>query len=137
MAMRPGANQATGVSQPVALELFHEDIMDAVRGIVSVLGGAKKAGPLLFPDLLDDAAARRLLDCLNPDRQHQLTITQFVLLLKKGRDAGFHGAMHYLTDEVGYTRPSPIDPDDQRAELQRQFVAGVAQLAEMAKRLQR
>jgi hypothetical protein len=117
--------------------LFHEDFNAALSGLVAALGGAKAVGSRLYPDLAPEAAARRLLDALNPDRAQQLAPSQLLTLLRWGREAGYHGAMHFVTDEAGYTRPSPLDPEDTKAELQRQFVAGVAQLEQLAKKLKR
>src|SRR3981189_862641 len=97
--------------------LFHEDINSALQGLVAAMGGAKVVGSKLYPDLTTDGAARRLLDAVNADRAQQLSQTQFLTLLKWGREAGHHGVMEYLADEAGYTRPSPRDPEDQKAEL--------------------
>jgi hypothetical protein len=117
--------------------LFHEDINDALKGLVSALGGAKAVGARLFPDRSVDGARARLLDALNPDRDQQLSQTQFLTLLKWGREAGYHGVMEYLADEAGYTRPSPRDPEDQKAELQRQFIEAVKLSEQIARRLQK
>lgn len=134
MAVRIAAKD----SQPVAqAELFHEDLYGAVRSLVATLGGAKVIGARLFPDLTPDAAARRLLDCLNTDRPHQFTLTQLLALLRWGREAGHHDAMNYLADEAGYDRPNPIHPEDARAELQRQFIDAVNRAEQLGKRLQR
>lgn len=117
--------------------LFHEDINSALQGLVSNLGGAKVVGSRLYPDLAPDTAARRLLDALNPDRVQQLSQTQFLTLLRWGREAGCHGVMEYVADEAGYTRPSPRDPEDQKAELQREFIAAVKLSEQIARRLQK
>lgn len=117
--------------------LFHEDINSALQGLVSAMGGAKVVGSKLYPDLPTDSAARRLLDAINPDRAQQLSQTQFLTLLKWGREAGYHGVMEYLADEAGYTRPSPRDPEDQKAELQRQFIEAVKLSEQIARRLQK
>jgi hypothetical protein len=117
--------------------LFHEDINSALNGLVAALGGAKAVGSKLYPDLSMDSAARRLLDALNSNRDQQLSQTQFLTLLKWGREAGHHGVMEYLADEAGYTRPSPRDPEDQKAELQRQFIEAVKLSEQIARRLQK
>jgi hypothetical protein len=117
--------------------LFHEDINSALQGLVSAMGGAKVVGTKLYPDLPIDSAARRLLDAINPDRAQQLSQTQFLTLLKWGREAGYHGVMEYLAEEAGYTRPSPRDPEDQKAELQRQFIEAVKLSEQIARRLQK
>ena len=112
--------------------LFFEDINSAIAGLVSALGGAKAVGSRLYPDLMPEAAARRLNDSLNPDRAQQLSQTQFVTLLKWGREAGFHGCIEFLVDEAGYTRPSPRCPEDERAQLQRDFVDAVNRAERLA-----
>jgi hypothetical protein len=117
--------------------LFHEDINSALQGLVAALGGAKAVGSKLYPDLPTDGAARRLLDAINVDRAQQLSQTQFVTLLKWGREGGHHGVMEYLADEAGYTRPSPRDPEDQKAELMRQFIEAVKVSEQIARRLQK
>lgn len=126
----------TSSSAVVQTELFHEDFYEALRGLVSALGGAKFVGTRLFADLPPDAAARRLFDCLNIDRPQNFTPTQVLMLLKMGRETAQHGAMNFLAEECGYARPSPVEPDTIRAELQRQFNAKVTELGLLAKRLE-
>lgn len=117
--------------------LFHEDINEALKGLVAALGGAKIVGTRLFPDLTVDGARARLLDALNPDRAQQLSQTQFLTLLKWGREAGHHGVMEYVADEAGYTRPSPRSPEEERADLQRQVIDMGKALEQIARRLQK
>lgn len=117
--------------------LFHEDINSALQGLVAALGGAKAVGSRLYPDLPTDGAARRLLDAINPDRAQQLSQTQFLTLLRWGREAGHHGVMEYLADEAGYTRPSPRSPEEERADLQREFIESVARLEAIRRKLQK
>ncbi len=125
-------------SQPFAqLKLVHEDITDLARSLVAAMGGAKVVGPRLYPQKAPEAAARYLLDCLNPDRDHDVGLEGFVTLMRWAREQGIHLGMHWLADELGYARPAPIDPEDARAEAQRQFAASVAQLVPLAKRLKR
>lgn len=101
------------------LTLVHEDAVDVVRSLVAALGGAKVIGPRLFPHKPAEAAARYLLDCLNPHRDHDIGVEGFVILLKWAREAGVHLGTHWLCDELGYTRPQPIEPEDQAAEILR------------------
>lgn len=117
--------------------LFHEDINAALQGLVAALGGAKSIGARLYPDLSPDAAARRLLDSINPDRAQQLSQTQFLTLLKWGREAGHHGVMEYMAEEAGYTKPLPRSPEEERADLQRQVIEMGARLEQIARRLQK
>jgi hypothetical protein len=117
--------------------LFYEDVNSALQGLVAAMGGSKVVGSKLFPDLSVDAAARRLLDAINPDRAQQLSQTQFLTLLRWGRESGYHGVMEFIADEVGYTRPSPRSPEEERADLQRQVIEMGKTLELIARKLQK
>lgn len=117
--------------------LFLEDAYDALKSIVQVAGGAKVVGPLIFPEKSTDAARTALLDALNPDRAQKLCFEQTLLLFKIGREAGYHGAKHWLDGELGYAPTSPIDPDDQVAELARVIGTASEQLRRATEALDR
>lgn len=101
------------------LNLVHEDIFEALKSLVAAMGGAKKVGPRLYPQKTESAARQQLHDCLNTDRDHELGVQRLFTLLKWGREAGAHIALYWLCDELGYTRPQPIEPEDQAAEILR------------------
>lgn len=52
--------------------LNYDDELEAAKDAVKYLGGPKKVGELLFPEKQPDAAARYLLDALNPARAERL-----------------------------------------------------------------
>jgi hypothetical protein len=81
---------------------------------VQALGGFKKVGPRLWPELPADEAAHRLRHCLNAERREKLSPHQVLLLLRWGREAEFHGAKYFLDDDAGYTRSSPKDPREEK-----------------------
>ena len=128
---RTSRTEAEGqVSMP-----FFECPEDALKAVVQRLGGAKAVGAQLFPDKAPDAAARTLLDCLNPDRAEKLTLSQVLLILRMAHDAGLHEAMEYIAGEAGY-EARPIRLDEQVDALTqviesttRRFEAAVKQLA--------
>jgi hypothetical protein len=97
--------------------LFFEDIWDAQKYLVGLLGGAKVIGPKLWPQKSAEAAANALRDALNPNRAEKLDMEQFMLLLRFGREAGHHDLMEYMAADLSYTQPVPIDPEDQAAAL--------------------
>lgn len=139
MALRRDATKSQADAQ---LQLVHEDVNDLAKALVAALGGTKVVGPLLFPQKSADNAARYLADCLNPNRDHDMGIERFLLLLKMAREGregkgGIHFGIEWIADELGYSRPMPIEPEDARAALQRQFLAGVEDLKQLAKRLER
>jgi hypothetical protein len=125
-------------SQPFAqLNLVHEDITDVAHSLVAALGGAKIVGPRLFPKKTPEAAARILLDCLNPNRDHDIGAEGLVTLLRWAREQGVHLGFAWLCEELSYASPQPIEPEDVRAELQQRFLTGVEELKQLAKRLER
>jgi hypothetical protein len=119
------------------LGLMHETINDALREVVQSAGGFKVVAVRLWPDMPPDHAAGKLRDCVNSDRREHLTPGQVCLLLKIGRDAGCHAAMHFMARYAGYADPQPIEPEDERAALQREYVEAAKSMARMAERIER
>lgn len=120
-----------------APSLFHDSVEDALREVIQALGGAKKVGASLKPDKPVDEAARWVLDSLNIDRRERFDPSQVVWLLREGRRIGCHAAANFLMRESGYADPSPIEPEDERARLEREFIAAVKVMSGMADRLAR
>lgn len=116
--------------------LFFEDVNDALREAVTMLGGAKKVGPRFWPEKTVEQAHSLLLACLNADRKERLAPEQVVLLLKWARAAGYHGAMNHICSETGY-RAEPLNPEDEAAKLQREYIEAVQASKHIADRLER
>lgn len=112
-----------------------EDINDALQAAVKALGGYKKVGPMLWPEL-GETAGNRLRDCLNAGRREKLSPEQVLLLLRKAREAGYHAAMHFVAFDTGY-RAQPVDPQSQEAELQERFITAVEHLQGIQAQMQR
>lgn len=117
--------------------LFHEDIWQALRDCVGALGGAKVVGDKLRPEMGPEKSARWLLDCLNPDKADKLSVEQLLLILAEARKANCHVAAHYIAQATGYAAPQPIEPEDERAALQRLFVESVRAQSELVRRMER
>lgn len=85
---------------------FYEGPEDALRAAVQALGGAKKVGPLLWPDKGVDNASRLLLDCINTSRAEKLELTQIMRIFALAKESGCHGPFAWFAGEVGYdTKP--------------------------------
>lgn len=97
--------------------LFVESIYDALKAIVGALGGPKTVGARLWPKKSVDDARKRVLDCLNPDRDEKFDPEEVVLLFRWGREVNFHVAKHWLDAETGYECSKPIDPVDAEARV--------------------
>ena len=117
--------------------LFYESLADALRAVVQALGGTKAAGCRLWPEKTPESAHRTLLDCLNEARPEKLSPEQVLYLLAAGRKVGCHAAMNYLAREAGYSDPAPIEPEDQRARLQREFIEAQKAMQALAGRMER
>jgi hypothetical protein len=122
------------VSQP---PLFVESITDALREVVRACGGAKVVGCKLWPEKAPDAAARTLADCLNDARAEKLSPDQVLLLARMGRERGCHAVLAFFAAECGYAQPVPIEPEDERAALQREYIEATKVLAHLAARIDR
>lgn len=117
------------------MSLVHETINDALREVIQAAGGFKAVGHLLWRDLPVDHAASRLRDCLNADRREHLTPSQVALLLRLGREVGCHAAAVFLMRDAGYSDPVPVEPEDEKARLQREFIEATKTLNRMAERI--
>ena len=117
--------------------LFHESVTDALRELVAALGGTKAVGARMRPELPADHAGRWLNDCLNESRREHLTPEQLLWLLAEGRRTGHHGVITWITSEVGYSSPEPIEPEDTRAQLQREYIEAARAMANLVERIER
>jgi hypothetical protein len=115
--------------------LFYESFEDAAKQVIASLGGPKAVGQKLWPAKTADAARTRLLDCLNPDRADKLDASEILTLARWGRDVGCHAIIDFLSAEAGYTKPSPIAPQDEQAELQRRFIESAGEMRRILSRL--
>lgn len=106
-----------------------ESFNDALIQCVKALGHSKSVGVMLWPALGMDAAQRKLLNCLNPERQEKLGPDEVVHLMRLARGRGCHAGMQFLAAHLGYAEPVPVEPKDEADELRRQVL-------EMGKALQ-
>ncbi len=115
------------------------DLDDAISGAVVALGGWKKVGCLLRPELgaKPDLAAQWMRDCLNTEKRERLNPHQVLHLLKLAREAGYHAAKHWLDSELGYEQGRPLNPADEQAKLQRDFIAAVQAAKHLGDRLEK
>lgn len=119
------------------MQLLHESITDALRECVHALGGAKVVGAALKPELAADAAGQWVRDCLNPERRERFTPDQVLWLLREARKANCHAGMAFLAQQCGYADPVPVEPEDERAALMRQFVAAQQSIQQLVTRMER
>lgn len=102
---------------------MYESMNDALIECVKACGGSKLVGVALWPAKGVEAAQRHLLACMNPERSEKLAIEEVVHLLRLARNAGCHAGMQYLSAELSYAEPQPVQPRDEADELRRQVLA--------------
>jgi hypothetical protein len=118
---------------------FYESPEDAMRAAVQSLGGTKRVGAMLWPDLSPENAGRRMNDCLSDKRAERLQLSQVMRVLAWAKDAGFHGPMTWICGEVGYeARPvAHAEEVDRVAQVVEQSTKTLAAALVTLERLQR
>lgn len=117
--------------------LFHETLADALRECISACGGMKAVGSRMWPEKDPEHAGRLLADCLNDAKREKLSPEQMLLLLRLARERGCHAGLTFIARELGYAEPVPIEPEDERAKLQREYVEAARHMARLAERIER
>lgn len=117
--------------------LFHESLADALRECIVSCGGMKAVGTLLWPEKEADTAGRRLSDCLNDSKPEKLAPEQVLLILRLAREKGCHAGMVYIARDLGYADPQPIEPEDEKAKLQREYIEAARSMSKLAQRIER
>jgi len=116
---------------------LNESINDALVECVKACGGSGQVGPKLWPEKPPQAAQRLLLDCLSEDRPAKLSPEQIMFVLRLARDRGCHVGVEFICSDLGYSQPSPIEPEDERAKLQREYIEAARLMAKLAERIER
>lgn len=115
--------------------LWHDSLYDAVRAAVDAIGGPKKVGALLWPAKPLAEAQRRLLHCLDPERDHKLSLDEFELIFVEARKADCHTIAQYLAGH-GY-KVEPTNPRDEHDQLMHEYIAAVNRMEQLTKQMQR
>lgn len=118
-------------------ELPAEDINDALRDVVRAMGGNKRVGADMRPELSADAAGKWLANCLDLTRPEKLDANQIIYILKRGCMAGEHAAMHYIAAAAGYEPSKPVIPEDEVFLLQKEIQIASAGMADLMSRFER
>ena len=119
------------------IPLFVEDYLDAIRATVQALGGFKRMGSEMRPDLAVEAAGRWLSDCCSTDRREKLDLTQVAWIRRRARQANVHILATFEMRDAGYADPLPVEPEDERAALQREFIQQTKNMEALVQRITR
>ena len=117
--------------------LFYESYESAIADTITALGGNKIVGSALWPAMLADEAGKKLADCLNLKKREKLDLGELRLIRHLAREKGIHILMTYENRDAGYGDPLPITPEDEAAQLQREYIAAVKSLQVITTRMDR
>jgi len=84
-----------------------------------------------------DDAGRKLSACLNTDKREKLDLCKLRLIRREARKLGVHILASYEMRDAGYTEPQPINPEDEAAQLQREYIAAVKAMSLIQSRMDR
>ena len=118
-------------------QLFYDSYEDAIRDTVTAIGGLKRVGSMLWPAVPADDAGRKLAACLNSDKREKLDLGELQLIRRAARQLGVHILASYENRDAGYSDPLPVAPEDEAAQLQREFIAAVKGLEVLQNRMAR
>lgn len=117
--------------------MLPESLNDALIECVKTCGGSKVVGLALWPAKGVEAAQRQLLACLNSERNEKLGPDELLHVLRMARERGCHAGVAFIAASLGYAEPVPIEPEDERAKLQREFIEASKHMARLADRIER
>jgi len=117
--------------------LFYERIEEALAAVINECGGRKRFASDIWPNKPQRDAHNLLDACLNPERREKFAPHDLMYILKRGREAQCHVAMQFMCEEMGYSRPVPINPEDEKVKLQRQIIEAAQTLKTSLDRLER
>lgn len=122
---------------PTQPSLFYDSYEDAVRDTALALGGLKSVGVSLWPAMPADEAGRKLAACLDGAKREKLSLGELALIRREARKQGVHILATYEMRDAGYADPLPIAPEDEAAQLQREYIAAVKAMGELQARISR
>lgn len=102
---------------------------------VKAAGGSKVVGSQLWPEKPVADAQKLLLACLNDDRPEKLSPDQAYFIEKLAKKAGSHIAIEFRARDMSYSIPTPIEPDDQKAVLMREFIEAQKHISALAEKI--
>ena len=117
--------------------LFCESIEEAILEVARFCGGRKALAAEMWPSLPVREAHNRFDACCNPERREQSHPADLLYIARRGRAAGCHSLILFLARESGYADPQPVEPEDERARLQRDYIEAVKALDRIASRMER
>lgn len=120
------------------IPMFFEDIHEAISTDVAALGGKKAVGSMLWGESqTPDKAGEKLSNCLNSEHRQKLSLNEMLVIQREARKIGSYATAHFIASETGFTQPQPIEPEDEKAKLQTQFIQAIKAAEQLSKKMER
>ena len=110
-------------------QLFIESEESAIEALAQRIGGLKKLGSLMYPDLLADDAHKLLLNKINPKNRAVFSSADSSTAKCIGAQFDCHIYKWWCDDHEGYQRSQPTEPKDSDRELVERMEAAAAVMA--------
>lgn len=127
--------------------LIVEDVYEAMRMAARAIAAfheptkakawAKVVGHMLWPSKDPDDCGRYLANCLDKDRPEKLDPEQYLWLKLEAKRAGCHILHAFDCDQTEYQRSNPVEPKDEIADLQTQYINSVRLQQQIAERMEK
>lgn len=115
--------------------LFYDSAMHAVECAITASGRPfKEVAAHIWPTKKPDTAYARLKSCLNDDKDEKLSFEEIIEIC---RFCNRFDPLFFFADECSHSRPEPRAPEDEKAELQREFLNGLKKLEVLGARLEK
>lgn len=121
----------------IQASLFYESYEAAVIDTVIALRGYKVVGAELWPSMEPEDAGRKLASSLDRDKREKLSLGELRMIRHLARAQGIHILIAYEARDAGYADPQPITPEDEAAQLQREYIAAVKAMSALQSRMDR
>lgn len=123
------------------LELQSRSFELAFEADIHTAGGWHVVAKRLFPGKFADSprnAINHLRNCVNPNHAQKLDDEDRMLIWQLVRDKGtVPVSIVFICDELNLSTPALINPEDEKAALQRQVMQSVATFESLVSRLEK
>lgn len=112
---------------------FFESAESATKHAIQASGReVKDVAHALWPDKTVEAARTALSNALNEHRSERLTADQHIFI---ARYTGRHDWLYYACQQLSHSRPTPVTPAEQAAELQQALFETADQMRSLLDRV--
>lgn len=126
--------------------LMMEDVYEAMKragqAIVAfhepskIKSWSKVIGHMLWPTKSPEDASKLWNNCMDKTRPEKLDPEQYLWLKREAKRCGCHILHAFDCDYTEYQVSNPVEPRDEVADLQKQYISAARQMKEIADRIE-